>query len=202
SDFTRDGMTPPIDLVERILASVSIPIRIMIRETEEFTVTDERVVEKLCQSASAFAKLPIDGLVLGFVKNGEVDIELTRRVLSQAPNLKATFHHAFEHVDDPFKAIESLKTCDQIDRILTMGGQGSWPEKIALLSDYEKAAAPQLSILAGGGLTSQIIKEIRTSTDVREFHVGRAVRQPSTIDGVVESSLVKNLVNLINTFQQ
>src|SRR5579885_2304364 len=125
SDFTRDGMTPPIDLVERILASVSIPIRIMIRETEEFTVTDERVVEKLCQSASAFAKLPIDGLVLGFVKNGEVDIELTRRVLSQAPNLKATFHHAFEHVDDPFKAIESLKTCDQIDRILTMGGQGS-----------------------------------------------------------------------------
>src|SRR5437868_13269846 len=66
-DFDRGGMTPPVELVMDILASVSVPVRVMIRETEEFTIIDESIIEKLCQSASVFAQLPIDGLVLGFV---------------------------------------------------------------------------------------------------------------------------------------
>src|SRR5882762_4890897 len=69
-DFDRGGMTPPVQLVTDIIASVSVPVRVMIRETEEFTIIDEAIIEKLCQSASVFAQLPVAGLVLGFVREG------------------------------------------------------------------------------------------------------------------------------------
>jgi copper homeostasis protein len=198
-DFDRGGMTPPVQLVMDSIASVSVPIRVMIRETEEFAIIDESTIEKLCQSASAFARFPIDGLVLGFVREGRVDVELTNRVLSFARNLKATFHHAFEELDDPLTAIRDLKRCPQIDRILTYGGKGEWSEKVERLGDYQREAAPEMTILAGGGLDKQIIEKIRRETNIREFHVGRTVRTPSTVDGEINSSLVSEIGAAIRT---
>jgi len=196
-DFDKGGMTPPIQLVKEILASVAVPARVMIRETEEFIVTDESIIEKLCRSAAAYSQLAIDGLVLGFVREGRVDVNLTNRVLSFAPNLRATFHHAFEELDDPFTAIRHLKQCPQIDRILTYGGRGEWKQKIKRLDEYQQAAAPEITILAGGGLDKQIIEKIRNETDVREFHVGRTVRRPATVKGVVEQMIVSEIVSSI-----
>ena len=197
TSFDRDGFTPPIELVRQIIDSVSLPLRVMVRETEEFTVTDAAIIERLCDAAQAFSRLPMDGLVLGFVRNSGIDVELTRRILSHAPNLKATFHHAFEKVENPFDAIDQLKDISQIDRILTMGGREDWAQKIKMMEDYQRAAAPGIAVLAGGGLDRNVIKKICTSTDIREFHVGRAVRSPATADGAVQSSLVKELVKLI-----
>ena len=144
-NFDKGGMTPPVELVMDVLASVSVPVRVMIRETEEFTVTEESIIEKLCRSASAFAQLSIDGLVLGFVRDDRIDVELTNRVLSFAPNLKATFHHAFEELDDPRRAIHDLKQCPQIDRILTYGGKGDWTRKIERLVENPRSIVRKLA---------------------------------------------------------
>jgi copper homeostasis protein len=195
TDFGKGGMTPPVEIVLEISSAVGIPLRVMIRETEEFTVTDRTIIEKLCQSARALSQLRTDGLVLGFVSDGRIDVELTNHVLSFAPYLKATFHHAFEELDNPLQAIRDLKRCPQIDRILTYGGRGKWDEKIEWLAEYQRAAAPEITILAGGGLDRQIIERIRRETDVREFHVGRTVRTPSTVDGKIKSSLVSEIVS-------
>jgi copper homeostasis protein CutC len=110
-------------------------------------------------------------------------------VLAQATNLKATFHHAFEDAADKFKAIEKLKKLKQIDRILAHGGKDGWAEKIFRLGDYATAAQPEIKILAGGGIDSQVISMIQTGTSIREFHVGRAAR----IDGKVNASRVQTL---------
>jgi copper homeostasis protein len=198
-DFDKGGMTPPVELVMDILASVSVPVRVMIRETEQFTVIDESIIGKLCQSANAFAQLPIDGLVLGFVRDGQIDVELTNRVLSFAPHTRATFHHAFEELENPLSAIRDLKRCPKIDRILTYGGRGKWNMKIEMLAEYQLAAGPEITILAGGGLDKKIIENICRETDVREFHVGRTVRNPSTIDGQIDSSLVSKIRAIIRT---
>ncbi len=198
-DFERGGITPPIQLVKEIQASVAIPARVMIRETEEFVITEESVIQRLCQSAAAFSQLPIDGLVLGFVRKGQVDVELTNQVLSFAPNLKATFHHAFEELDCPFDVIRDLKQCRQVDRILTFGGKGEWEQKIKRLDKYQQAAAPEITILAGGGLDKEIIENIKNKADIREFHVGRTVRRPPTVDGTVDSTIVGAIVSTIRT---
>jgi copper homeostasis protein len=198
-DFDRGGMTPPIKLVREILASVAVPARVMIRETEEFIVSDKAIIKRLCESANAFSQLPIDGLVLGFVRDGHIDVDLTNHVLSFAPNVKATFHHAFEELDDPLTAIRDLKRCPQIDRILTYGAQGEWDRKIERLADYPRIAEPEITILAGGGLDKQIVQKIRRETGIREFHVGRTVRAPSTVDGEIDPSRVSEIAKIIRT---
>jgi len=196
-DFPRGGMTPELELVREVMNAVSVPVRVMLRESRDYRVTDEREIEQLCACAREFAALEVDGLVLGFIREGQVDVEPSQRVLSCAPGLKATFHHAFEETRDAGEAIAKLKTLGQVDRILTAGGRGDWPTKMDRLESYQRTANPEIKILAGGGLDIQLLKEIRAKTGISEFHVGRAARFQSRIDGPVHSELVRELVNAI-----
>jgi copper homeostasis protein len=196
-DFERGGLTPPLDLVRDILDAVTLPVRVMLREGESYEVVDEVHRQKLCAAASALSELNVDGVVLGFLINGEIDVRLTERVLSCAPNLTATFHHAFEEVGDSTAAIRVLKRIRQVDRILTYGGSGKWPEKIERLSRYQEEAGPEIEILAGGGIDHQVIRTICRATNIREFHVGRAAREPASAAGVVQAGQVKALVETV-----
>lgn len=196
-DFERGGLTPPLELVQDIVAAVSVPVRVMLRESDGYTVASEDEIERLCQSAHDFSALRIDGIVLGFLRDGEIDVGLTQRVLACAPNLKATFHHAFEEAIDPFSSIKKLKRLVQVDRILVSGGSGDWSQKIARLARYERAARPQINILAGGRLNKEAIRAVREATGIREFHVGRAARISGRADGGVRAPLVRELIQTV-----
>ena len=196
-DFHRGGLTPPLELVRDILDAVTLPVRVMVREHESYEV-DEEEIEQLCASAMMLSQLNVDGLVLGFLKAGEIDIKSTERVLSCAPNLNATFHHAFEEGHNQLRAIQHLKGLQQVDRILTHGGPGQWPEKIERLSRYREDARPEIEILVGGGIDQQSIQMIRQTTCIHEFHVGRAAEEGASALGVVRSELVSALVETMH----
>ena len=196
-DLETGGLTPPLKLVKDILAAVTLPVRVMLREEESYEIASEAAIEKLCAGARGLSKLNIDGLVLGFLREGEIDVPLTSRVLSCAPNLPATFHHAFEDAGNHLDAIRTLKGMDQVDRILTCGGSGGWSNKVARLSGYVEEANPEIQILAGGGMNEQSIRIICQATAIREFHVGRAARVPSSATGVVQAARVRALVEAL-----
>lgn len=187
------GLTPEVNFVEEVLNSVSIPVRVMLRERKDFLAGDARDVQKLCDLASEFSSLRVDGLVLGFVKDGKLDLECVGKVLAFAPKLKATVHHAFEEVE-PLTAIQETKGLKQVDRILTHGGRGNWETKIDNLLRYQKAGFPEIKLLVGGGLDAETIEMISTNTSLREFHVGRAARHPTTVAGGVRREKVSALV--------
>jgi copper homeostasis protein len=191
------GLTPPVELVREIATAVCLPLRVMLRQTEPFEVQDEREIEALCEAARTFAGMRVDGLVLGFLKVGWIDHDLVARVLACAPNLQATFHRAFEELGDPLRAIGELKRHRQIDRILTSGGGDPWPEKRGRFATWQQAARPEIDILVGGGTDAGVIKLLKPSTGIREFHVGKAVREGQRIDGDVSSERVRALVELL-----
>ena len=192
-DLSCGGLTPPVQLVQQIISIVSIPLRVMLRESEGYEVASEAEKEQLCVAASEFSRLPIDGLVLGFLCDRRIDVKLTQQILAYAPNLKATFHHAFEDAVS-FDTIRDLKTIKQVDRILAHGGIGEWSDKIERLAMYRRQSQPEIEIIAGGGLKAETIEAIRSTTEIREFHVGRAARAGETVEGVVQASRVKRLV--------
>ena len=196
-DLERGGLTPSPQLVRDIVAAVRVPVRVMLRESDGYTVAGEREIERLCNCAHNLSTLPIDGVVLGFVRDGEIDVDLTQRVLGFVPKLKATFHHAFEETTDRLASIEKLKAIAQLDRILASGGGGDWLQKIKRLSNYERAAGPQVNILAGGGLNEEKIRAVREATGIREFHVGRAARISGRADGAVCAALVRELIQTV-----
>jgi copper homeostasis protein len=135
------------------------------------------------------ARLPIDGVVLGFLDNGRVDLRTTRQILSEAPSLRATFHRAFEETIAPFEDLAALENVNQIDRILTSGGPGDWAEKAAKLAALQQACA-RITILAGGGMTLEGVRYFREHTILREFHIGAAARIPATLCGAVSARQV------------
>jgi copper homeostasis protein len=196
SDFARGGMTPPVSLVKEIITVVSLPVRVMLRESDGYEIADEAERKHLSEAAIEFSNLRIDGFVLGFLRSRSVDIELTRTILDCAPGLKATFHHAFEEAE-PFQAIREIKEIKQVDRILTFGGTGNWQEKSECLARYQKEARPEIEIIAGGGLDAESIKTINQLTDIREFHVGRAARASARVDAPVQAARVKTLADAV-----
>lgn len=217
-DLEVGGLTPSLDLVREVLAAVRIPVRVMLREEEDFFVHGAKKTERLCQLARSCAELSvdgtngtaakIDGLVLGFLTGQQdasqpphIDHTLLAQVLASAPGLHATFHRAFELLPDSPQAIEELKRYPQIDRILTSGDSKDinreWPQRLTGLAELARVAAPEIAILVGGGVERDTIEALCQKKTKVEFHVGRAVREPCTNSGAVQRVLVQKLVMLI-----
>ena len=190
----RGGLTPPFALVEEITQAVDIPVRVMLRESDGFGTGGADEIDRLCVAAERFASLEVDGFVIGFLQDGEVDSELTRRVLACAPHTRATFHHAFEAAGDKLTVLSASKRLPQIDRVLSHGGTDDLEARVQRLGVYAEAAAAELTIVAGGGIDGDAILKIGRETRIREFHVGRAARAGFDVEGAVQAALVKGLV--------
>jgi copper homeostasis protein len=203
-DLNVGGLTPPLELVKEVLAAVRIPVRVMLREEEDFFVRDIKKIERLCALARSLADLSVDGLVLGFLtgpqRDPQIDHELLARVLACAPGVKATFHRAFEAVRDSARAVRELKRHPQIDHLLTSGRQQDlsldWPQRIDGLAELARLAAPEITLLVGGGLERETIESLCRRAISCEFHVGTAARVPHTTTGAVSAELVQELVRV------
>jgi copper homeostasis protein len=188
------GLTPAWETVQALSESAAIPVRVMLRENASMSLANADELEVLQRSAAHFQQLAIDGLVMGWIDGaGRVDIAAMEAVLAKAPQRKVTFHRAFEHLADPFEGIKALKRFPQIDRILTSGGAGSWAERKKRLRAWSRAAAPEIGILVGGGLSEMEIAELMREAEFPEVHVGRAARIPQENDGVLDAAKIAQL---------
>ena len=192
-DLDRRGLTPEIDLVRAMLRDVRLPLRIMIRESDGFSVATGDEILALRTALSSFAALPIDGVVLGFARDGEIDLDLTNSVLSAAPDVRVTFHHAFDEARDPFAALDALRRVPNVDRVLTAGGHGTLIGRSARLAEYVKHAGSSMTILAGGGVDAEFLEVLVAGGIVKEAHAGRAAREPQITSAPVSAERVTTL---------
>jgi copper homeostasis protein len=165
------GLTPAVALVGEIVAAVSIPVRVMLRENPGFEVAGETGIAALCSAAREFSQMAVDGVVIGFLRGPDLDLPVIKRVLSAAPGLKATFHRAFEELPDHEAAVAALKRLPQFDRILAS------PARVHNLNRLVECAASELTIIAGGGLDGASLERLLQTSTIREFHFGGAVRK-------------------------
>lgn len=196
-DLDRGGLTPDLNLVRSIQRTVSLPLRVIVRENEDYSFPGEEAFDRLCAIAFELQQIGVDGLVAGFLSNGNIDIETMLKLMNAAPRLRATFHHAFDETKDPLNAVAQLKNIGQIDRILSRGGSGDISERASRLDLYRQLALDEIVILAGGGLDEAAIRFLRAHTAIHEFHVGRAARVPPSNNGAVRANLVEQLRRLL-----
>ena len=192
-DLAAGGLTPPTALVDQIAGAVPIPLRVMLRENPTMAVGDHAEVQRLAAAARAFNSLPVQGLVLGFVRDGAVDEQSMHQILQCAPNLKATFHRAFEQVRDPILALATLKRLEPVDRVLIRLSASGGGRAIADVERWQEAAAPQMRFVCGVGLSLQTLELLRHHPNLSEVHVGRLAREGHKVRGPVSSALVANL---------
>lgn len=186
------GLTPSPALVEAIVATVSLPLRVMVRENAGYFLNPAEL-PSLRTAAAEFQTLGVDGIVLGFSRAHVIALDDLTSVLSAVPHTRATFHRAFDDLHDPLSAIDALTRIGQIDRILTDGGSGSPAARAERLREYARRASGRLEIMAGGGVDEHAFEWFARDGCVREIHVGRAARAGGNPDAPVSAGRVRRL---------
>jgi copper homeostasis protein len=190
TDLSRDGMTPSLGLLDDVLARVRIPVRVMLRETEPHEVADVAMQQTILQGGRQLAGRPVDGIVCGFLRGGEVDVAFMADVAAACGSHRLTFHRAFDAAADPLRALSDLARIPQIDRVLSSGGDGAWEERTVRLEAWARLAAPGITLIVGGGVTEALLTSIAAWPGLREVHVGRAVRRGGEVSNPVDPARV------------
>lgn len=200
-EIERDGLTPDMDVVRAIASATRLPLRVMVRESDGFTVKDAQELAALERAMTTLAALRVDGAVLGFATGEQLDLDTTRAVLSAAPSLRATFHRAFDAARDPAAAIQALRRLPQVDRILTAGGDGDWTLRCRRLEQYAQEAGDRLTILAGGGVDADGLRILASARCIREAHVGRAACEGEVRGAPVSVERVRALTAIVSSIR-
>lgn len=192
----RDGgLTPPVSLVRAIAAETPLPLRVMVRENAGYA-TNGRELPLLRRAIGEFAALHVDGVVMGFEHAGRPALEDLQEALEGAPDVRVTFHRAFDQLRDPLAAFAELAAIAQIDRILTSGGDGAASVRCQRLREYVACAGARFEIIAGGGVDEEALALFRREGCVREAHAGRAAREHTDSEGAVSAARVRRLREL------
>jgi copper homeostasis protein len=191
-ELGRGGLTPPVALIEAVVQAVKIPVRVMLRDSEPFELSDRAELNHLAAAARTAQQDGAAGFVMGFLRDGVPDLPAVRQVLGVL-DVRATFHHAFDRADRPLDALAALGAEPRIDRVLTTGGTGHWRRRLARLQQYRLAAPAHVRILPGGGLDARALRSLAIN-GYAEAHVGRAARVPAEPHGRVQAARVARLI--------
>lgn len=195
--YDLGGLTPDFTLIDSVLRTVTIPVRVMLRDEPSFQICQAAGRRELVRKAEQLAQRPLQGLVLGFLQQDRVDEALLAEVLAAAAGRPVTFHRAFEQLVDPLHALSRLKAFPQIDRILTSGGDGDWPERLLRLQKWQACGAPEIGMLVGGGVTTEWMEKL-VPMGFYEYHVGRMARQDESVLGPVQAERVAELKTVLH----
>lgn len=193
-DIHEDGLTPPRALVEGLLARVTIPLRVMVRPRNTFLVGEVAHRDAIAADAALFADLPVD-VVTGYVRpaadgTSEIDEDALALVHAATPRARITVHRAVERLSG--LPTDALDRCPAVDRVLSGGGAGGWPARIAVLERLQAAIAPA-RVIVGGGVTAEGVAALAGHPDLRELHVGRLARTGESFAAPVDASVVARL---------
>ena len=192
-DIHAGGLTPPLALIQAIQNVTTLPLRVMVRENAGF-ITTPLELPALRRAAADFASLGVDGLVVGFARDGEPALDDVARVLEAAPDVRVTFHRAFDTLRAPLAALADIASLPQVDRILTSGGDGTAVARAArLLSLRQGATDLGVTIIAGGGVDEEALAAFAAADCVSEVHVGRAARDGGDPEAPVSAARVRRL---------
>ena len=164
------GTTPSYGLIQSAREKLNIDLYVMIRPRGGDFLYNDDDFEMMKKEIELCKKSGCDGIVTGILTtDGKIDKPRCRQLIELAYPLEATFHRAFDRVNNPFKALEDLIDLG-FERILTSGLKPKAAESLKLLEELVSKADERIIIMPGSGVTSQNIISIAETTGAKEFH--------------------------------
>ena len=164
------GTTPSYGMIRNARENISIALNVIIRPRGGDFLYSESEIKEMIYDIQAAKELGADGLVFGCLKpDGTVDMAAMSRLMEAAGDTPVTFHRAFDHTNDPFKALEDIISLG-CARILTSGCRPAALEGADLLSRLVEKAGERIIIMPGCGVRENNIAEIARLSSAREFH--------------------------------
>ena len=180
--LTDGGTTASYGTIKKCRESFNVQLFPIIRtRSGDFLYTDEEF-EIMMNDVKVCKSIGCDGIVIGLLnKGGNIDVQRTSELISEAYPLEVTFHRAFDRCKDPFQGMEQLIEIG-CQRILTSGQKPSAPEGVDVIAQLVKAADERIIIMPGSGVRKENIKELAEKTGAKEFHSSLRGKQKSKIE--------------------
>ena len=165
SGLVIGGLSPSVAMFEQVKKNVDIPVRVLLRPRFGDFCYDGYEFETLKEEVCLFREAGADGVVIGILKpDGRLDTDRMKELVECAKSesksgnrpCAVTFHRAFDVCRSPY---EALRQCIElgIDTILTSGQKDSAWNGRELLKELVREAAGEIEILAGAGISPEVI---------------------------------------------
>ena len=165
------GTTPSAGMIAACRERVSIPVFVIIRPRGGGFVYSDSELDVMRRDIVAARGLGVDGVVIGAMRpDGSVDEAQTRSLVDTAGGLPVTFHRAFDFAPDLHAALEALVAAGA-SRVLSSGGAPTAREGAGTLAALVRQAGARLTVMAGGGVREENVRDIIVTAGVREVHV-------------------------------
>ena len=162
------GTTPSFGMIRNAREGISIALNVIIRPRGGDFLYSETELQEMIYDIQAAKELGADGLVFGCLcPDGSVDMKAV--LMEAAGDTPVTFHRAFDHTSNPFKALEDIISLG-CTRILTSGCRPTALEGADLLAQLVEKASDRIIIMPGCGVREGNIAEIARLSGAREFH--------------------------------
>ena len=165
------GCTPTLPVFKQVQRDCKgVKINVLIRPRfGDFLYTEDEI-QAMCEDIAMFRDLGANGVVIGaLTPDGDLDIEVMKRMMACAGDMDVTLHRAFDMSRDPFKTLEEAIELG-CKTILTSGQQSNVVEGKDLLKEVYEKAAGRIDIMAGCGVKKWNIQEIHDHTGIVVFH--------------------------------
>ena len=168
SGLVIGGLSPSVAMFEQVKKNVDIPVRVLLRPRFGDFCYDGYEFETLKEEVCLFREAGADGVVIGILKpDGRLDTDRMKELVECAKSesksgkrpCAVTFHRAFDVCRSPY---EALRQCIElgIDTILTSGQKDSAWNGRELLKELVREAAGEIEILAGAGISPEVIGKL------------------------------------------
>lgn len=165
------GTTPSYGEIMTARKELQIAVNVIIRPRGGDFLYNEYEIEAMIADIRMCKELGVDGVVFGVLtKDGDIDMEVCRRLKNEASFLSTTFHRAFDVCRNPEKALDGLIELG-FDRLLTSGQAPTAPEGAKLIKQLNEQSAGRIIIMPGCGVNENNVAELRSFTGCREFHM-------------------------------
>jgi len=163
------GTTPSIFLFQEIRKQSDIPIHAIIRPRfGDFCYTSHEL-RIMAEEIKQFRKEGVEGVVIGALSpDGCFDMDVMESLCAAAGGMNISIHRAFDVCRDPFEALEQANHLG-VGTILTSGQKKHCLEGVELIK--ELAALGKVDIMAGAGVSADIIRELRVCTGISSYHL-------------------------------
>ena len=165
------GTTPSFGMLARCRERLTIPMHVMIRPRSGNFVYNEEEVAVMLRDIELARTVGANGVVFGILNDDNTLDEMRMRQLIEAARpLRTACHRAFDSTPSANVAFDTLLHLG-VDVVLTSGHAPIAVAGALQLAEHVRVAGNRLSVMAGGGVRAQNVRQIVAHTGVKEIHV-------------------------------
>jgi len=205
SELSVGGLTPDPGLLDAVLVEVDVPVYAMIRPRGGSFSHNESEFQVMLRSVDTIVNHwpKVAGFVFGILTaENRLDVARMKQLKEAAKGRGITLHRAFDSASDSAKALEDAIEAG-CERILCSGCKGTAVEGQENLKELIKAADGRITIMPGGGIPVEKVKELLEVTGAKEIHLS-GKRMVPVVEGseemipVTDAAVVRAVVGMMD----